>query len=139
MHRKQLFSILRGFSPENQNCSLHKNEKKTNFFFCCCTDKMRQTHDSECFRTERGVEVLGYFLLCYKQPFLPPALDKRNMSGTFSRVTKKGTVCLVADLPLLQERNILSNGSMMKVKVVKLLGLSMLFCAHFSFISVQIK
>lgn len=90
--QKKLFSISRVFSPDNQKFSLI--HKKENVIFFYCPDKLGQTHDSVCSRTQTGLKVLDYFLLCYKQPFLPPALGQSKKSGTFSRVTKKGMVCL---------------------------------------------
>lgn len=140
MDQKKLFSISRVFSPDNQKISLI--HKKENVIFFYCPDKLGQTHDSVCSRIETWLKVFDYFLLCYKQPFLPPALGRSKKSGTFSRVAKKGMVCLPCFwCKSTSRKEILhkSNISVMKVKALELLGLYMLFCTHFSLVSVQIK
>lgn len=88
---KAVFNI-KGFFPRWPKIFSHSQKRKCIFFYC--PDKLGQTHDSVCSRTQTGLKVLDYFLFCYKQPFLPPALGQSKKSGTFSRVTKKGMVCL---------------------------------------------
>lgn len=137
MDWKKLFSIPGAFTPQKRSL-IHK---KGSVIFFYCPDKLGQTHDSVCSRTETGLKVLVYFLLYYKQPSLPPALGQSKKSGTFRRVTKKGMVCLPCFWCRSTSRKEVFHVTFQwwRWKASELLGLYVMFCTHFSLFSVQIK